>query len=163
MIKLRRVASCVTVAALFLFLSGLTPLKQISTPKELAGLKLIKAARGKDAITQVNQLHGKSIPVKDALVATYQGPGAQALLWVGEVESEERAASFPQRMAAAIERGGTPFSDLKVMEIGDKKVYSAVGQGKNHYFYASSNKIIWVEAQGTQAAMALHKVFSLFK
>ena len=50
-------------------------------PKRLGDLQLLHASQGKEALQEINRLHGKEISAEDGYMAHYEKDGAVAMLY----------------------------------------------------------------------------------
>ena len=50
-------------------------------PKSLGNLPLLHASQGKEALQEINRLHGKEVGTEDGYVAHYEKDGAVAMLY----------------------------------------------------------------------------------
>ncbi|MBI2916965.1 MAG: hypothetical protein HYY01_03140 [Chloroflexi bacterium] len=123
--------------------------RRAGIPEKVGELELVSKVEGEAAIAQVGRLHGTDIALKDAYIAKYAHSGLQLTAWVGKAEDTTAAAELLRRMVEGINRGGSPFSNLRQQRIEDQGVYQVDGPGGRHYFYASDNKVIWLTLEGT--------------
>jgi len=144
-----------SLMAFALFLAGGVREGWAEPPKRLGELELVHALRGEEALQAINRLHGKEVAGKEAYVAHYEKDGAVAMLYVSKASSPGQATSQVKRMAERIQQGNTPFSHLKASERGGMTVYSALGEGRVHYFYRKGSKVIWLAADPPVARQAL--------
>lgn len=138
-----------------LFLAGGIGGGWAEPPKRLGELELVHALRGEEALQAINRLHGKEVAGKEVYVAHYEKDGVVAILYVSKASSSGQAASQVKRMVERIQQGNTPFYHLKASEQGETTVYSALGEGRIHYFYRKGSKVIWLAADPPVARQAL--------
>lgn len=124
-------------------------------PESLAGLKLVHATAGKEALEQINRLHGKEVGAQAAYVAHYESDGAVAMLYATQASSTAEARRQLEQMSARIQRGATPFSDHKTSREGGITLHSALEQGQAHYFYRRDASVLWLAADAAVARQAL--------
>lgn len=130
-------------------------------PETLAGLRLTRAMIGPDALAEFAQLHGKGFDLAGGYMAHYGKD--EALLWVGQAKTVEAATDMVAQMAQKIGPDNAMFKDLQGLDIGGKTLYSANGQGQQHFFYAVNDKIVWLGANPEIAPDALHSLWSAVK
>ena len=134
-------------------LAGAAP--QLQPPVSLGDLKLLHASHGKEALEEINRLHGKDIGAKAGYVAHYENEGAAAMVYVAEASSTDQATRQIDQMRARIQRGDTPFSGLKTLTAAGTTLYSVLGQGQTHYFYRQEANVLWLAADAPVAKQSL--------
>ncbi|MEE8174085.1 MAG: hypothetical protein V3T71_02055, partial [Dehalococcoidia bacterium] len=90
----------------------------------------------------------------DGYIAQYRADGDSAMVWVGQAESSSAAKELLERMTERIADGNESFRNLEEMVIGGKEVYSVLGGGERHYYYRSSDRVIWLSI-GASEPLAL--------
>jgi cytochrome c-type biogenesis protein CcmH len=128
---------------------------ELQPPKSLGGLELLHASQGKEALEEINRLHGKELSAKGGYVAHYEKNGAAAMLYLAQASSTDDAARQLNQMSARIRRGDTPFNQLTKSRQGEITVYSALGQGQRHYFYRRDASVLWLAADAAVAKQSL--------
>ena len=113
-------------------------------PKRLGSLPLLHASQGKEALQEINRLHGKEVGTEDGYVAHYEKDGAAAMLYLAQASSKDQAARQLKQMSDRIQKGGSPFYHLKTSKQGETTLYSALGQGQIHYFYQRDSNVVWL-------------------
>jgi cytochrome c-type biogenesis protein CcmI len=134
---------------------------QLQPPGALGDLKLLHASRGKEALEEINRLHGKELGAKAGYVAHYEKEGAAAMIYLAEASSADEAARQVDQMRTRIQRGDTPFSGLKTLTAGKTTLYSVLGQGQTHYFYRKEASVLWLAADAPVAKQSLAALVSL--
>ena len=124
-------------------------------PKRLGSLPLLHASQGKEALQEINRLHGKEISAKDGYMAHYEKDGAAAMLYLAQASSTAQAARQLKQMSDLIQRGGSPFYHLKTSKQGEITLYSALGQGQIHYFYQRDSSVVWLAVDAPVAKQAM--------
>lgn len=130
-------------------------------PAKLGLLSLTQAMTGTEALAEFAQLHGKGFDLIGGYMAHYGKD--QALLWVGQAKDDKAATDMVAQMAQKIGPDNPMFKDLQALDMGGRTLYSAVGQGQQHFFYAVNDKIVWLAAKAEQAPDALHSLWSAVK
>ena len=143
------------LTALALLLAGYGGAVRAEPPKSLGDLKLLHALHGKDALREINRLHGKEIDGNDGYVAHYEKDGAVAMLYLAQASSTAQAARQLKQMSDRIQRGDSPFYHLKTSRQGEITLYSALGQGQIHYFYQRDSSVLWLAVDARVAKRAL--------
>lgn len=124
-------------------------------PRRLGNLQLLHASQGKEALREINRLHGKEVSAEDGYVAHYEKDGAVAMLYLSRASSTAQAARQLKQMSDRIQRGGSPFFHLKTSKQGDITLYSALGQGQIHYFYQRDSSVLWLAVDALVAKQTL--------
>lgn len=132
-------------------------------PAKLGALTLTQTTMGADALAEFAQLHGKGFDLVSGYRADYSGEGKPATLWVGQAKDAQSAQDMVEEMATKIGAGNAMFTDLQTLDIGGRTLFSVNGQGQQHYFYASNDKIVWIALDPSQALDALHSIWSAVK
>jgi len=154
----RSVGTMVGFAVLVFFLAAYAQAAQLEPPKAVGELQLAHALRGEEALQAIDRLHGKGLAATDAYVAHYERNGLVAMLYVSRPARSPMAGAQVEKMAAGIRAGKTPFSQLKSDERNGTTVYSAVGEGQNHYFYRRGKDVIWIAADPPVAKEVLESL-----
>ncbi len=132
-------------------------------PAKLGALTLTQTTMGADALAEFAQLHGKGFDLVSGYRANYSGEGKQATLWVGQAKDSQAAQDMVLEMATKIGAGNAMFTNLQPLVIGERTLFSVDGQGQEHFFYASNDKIVWIALDPSQALDALHSIWSAVK
>jgi len=143
------------LAALAVLLAGYGGAARAEPPRNLGGLKLLHASQGKEALQEINRLHGKEVAAQYGYVAHYEKSGAAAMLYVSRASSPAQAGRQLEQMSKRIESGGTPFYHLKASKQGIITLYSALGQGQVHYFYQRGSSVMWLAVDPPVAKQTL--------
>jgi hypothetical protein len=130
-------------------------------PAKLGSLGLTQTMTGTEALAEFTQLHGKGFDLTGGYMAHYGKD--QALLWVGQAKDAASAQKMLDEMAQKIGPDNAMFKDMQALNISGSTLYSAVGQGQQHFFYAVNDKIVWLAANADQAPDALHSLWSAVK
>ena len=154
----RNVRTLAGLAAWAFFLVGYAQAAQLEPANTLGALKLAHALRGKEALQAIDRLHGKKVAAIDGYVARYERNGLVAMLYVSRPSSPSMAGAQIEKMAAGITTGKTPFSHLKSSERDGTTVYSALGEGRIHYFYRRGADVIWLAADPAVAREVVNKL-----
>lgn len=126
-------------------------------PAEVDGAARTEFLSGEAGRHAVNKLHGKTIKVEDAAVATYGGghpPAAQVL-----VSRASNAAEAREQLAVMVERmlrGPSPFTPPKAERRSGVDVYRTEGLGMIHLLWTRGDLAWWVSVlpEREQAFMA---------
>ena len=138
-----------------------TMLNKDGIPAKLGSLELTQTMTGTEALAEFAQLHGKGLDLTGGYMAHYGKD--QALLWVGQAKDPASAHTLLDEMVQKIGPDNAMFKDLQALDISGSTLYSAVGQGQQHFFYAVNDKIVWLAANADQAPDALHSLWSAVK
>jgi hypothetical protein len=127
----------------------------LEVPGELAGLALAHSQQGAEARAQIEQLHGKSIPIRDGFVAHYGTQPPVAMLYVSQAQDEGVARQQVEQMTMRIQASNGPFTHLRESTRFGMRVYSTLGQGQVHYYFRRGSTVVWVAADPIIAQPAL--------
>ena len=130
-------------------------------PAKLGTLALTQTMTGTEALAEFAQLHGKGFDLVTGYMAHYGKD--QAILWVGQAKDNGSAQTMLDEMAQKIGPDNAMFKDLQPLDISGRTLYSAMGQGQQHFFYAVNDKIVWLAANAELAPDALHSLWSAVK
>jgi hypothetical protein len=143
------------VLALLLLVGFVPPARALDVPQELAGLPLAHSQQGAAAQAEIEQLHGKPIPIKDGYVAHYGTQPPAAMLYVSQARDEKIAQQQVAQMTARIRASNGPFHHLRESTRFGLTVYSTLGQGQVHYYFRRGATVVWVAADPRIAQPAL--------
>ncbi len=129
-------------------------------PGALGDLPLLHASDGREALEEINRLHGKDLGAIAGYVAHYEKDGTVAMIYLARAASDDQAARQVERMRATIQRGDTPFSELRTVNEKGRKLYSALGEGRRHFFYRQGADVLWLAADAPAAGQALAALVS---
>ncbi len=133
-------------------------LNSAGVPATLGTLPLAQVITGAAALAEFAQLHGEGFDLLGGYKAQY-GQG-QAVLWVAQAKNSATAQTMLDQMAAKIGPNNPVFQNLTVLDISGRTLYSAVGEGQQHFFYAVNDKLVWLPAAPEQAPDVLHSLWS---
>jgi|GEM_PF-2789170 hypothetical protein len=136
-------------------------LNQQGIPSKAGSLTLTQTMTGTQALAEFAQLHGKGFDLVTGYMAHYGKD--EALLWVGQARDDKAAVDMVAQMAEKIGPDNAMFKDLNELNISGRLLYSAMGQGQQHFFYAVNDKIVWLASVPAQGADALHSLWSAVK
>jgi hypothetical protein len=129
-------------------------------PAQLGALKLTGSVTGTGALAEFAQLHGKGFDLLGGYRADYRAGDSRGTLWVAQTKDAAAAQAMLDDMARKIGPNNAMFTDLQQMNIGGRVLYSAEGQGQQHFFYARNDKLVWFAADPAQAADAFHALWA---
>ncbi len=130
-------------------------------PSKLSTLSLTQTMTGTEALAEFSKLHGEQLDLLGGYMAHYGKD--QALLWVAQAKDSASAETLLDEMAQKIGPDNQMFTDLQALNISGRTLYSANGQGQEHFFYAVNDKVVWVAASPEQAPDVLHSLWSVVK
>ena len=145
----------VVLTTLALLPAGYGGAVRAGPPESLGDLRLLHSTEGKEALREINRLHGKDLGARDGYVAHYQKDGVVAMLYLAQASSTGQAGRQLERMSDRIKRGASPFYHLKTSRQGEITLYSALGQGQVHYFYQRDSSVVWLAVDAPVAQQTL--------
>ncbi|MBI4674546.1 MAG: hypothetical protein HY741_23115 [Chloroflexi bacterium] len=132
-------------------------------PEKLAVFALTNSVLGKDALAEFEKLHGQGFDLVGGYRADYVSGDKSATLWVGQAKDAASAEQMTKTMAGKIGADNRMFTDLQELEIGSRRMYSVNGQGQQHFFYATGDKVVWLAIDSAYAPDALHSLWGAVK
>ncbi len=141
--------------------SGPGPVQSGAIPEQLAGLEQVQLVTGEEARRQVDQLHGLSIPVKDAYVVTYAGGQEKVVLWVTVSGTAREAEELLSKMVEKMQDTEN-FTPPQAFQVRNQVIYSSSGIGMNHYFFARGKELFWVAVSSSRDADIVAEVIHTF-
>lgn len=132
-------------------------------PEKIGALALTNAALGKEALVEFEKLHGKGFDLVGGFRADYRNGESRATLWVGRAQNARAAAQMTKTMAEKIGAGNKMFTDLAKLSIAGRLLYTVNGQGQQHFFYTTSDKIVWLSIDPALAPEAMHSLWGAVK
>lgn len=117
-------------------------------PQELGTLKLDSKIEGDEALRQVSQLHGVNVELVSAVIATYSHSAESVKVWSGRAADAASATELVNRMVQAIQKGTSPFTNMRQITVQGSNVYQLEGPGGDHFFYISPKapeRVIWLQ------------------
>ncbi len=138
---------------------------EVAVPQAMAGLPLTQKAVGPDAVAEVSRLHGKEFPLISGAMAAY-GEGA-VVLWVSGAPASPIAAEMVRAMTDKIAEASagparSPFTPLGGRQMNGRTVYELSGMGQRHFYFQSSNLVIWLAADDSIAESALDETLQFY-
>jgi len=129
-------------------------------PAALAGSTRTELTTGAEAVAQIQSLHLSDLVLVDGIIAVYGSQ--QAVVWVAETDSISMAAALLASMETNIAQGGTQFTAASVLNFGGRDVYEVEGLGQLHFYFQSSEKVIWLSADQGVAEQALIELMKFY-
>ncbi len=117
-----------------------------SFPGEIKGYRLLKLVKGKEALREINRLHGKRIQAVKGAIAVYVEENKRAMIWVSQAPSEEVASQQVKLMINKMNKGGSPFFHFSTGRIGCLSFLHFLGLGQEHYLFAKGTSVYWISA-----------------
>ncbi|MDP2729914.1 MAG: hypothetical protein Q8O55_05480 [Dehalococcoidales bacterium] len=171
LLQLLIVAVLMTAIGISFGLNVLAPRNIEGVPEELGGMKLASFTDGEQALAQISQLHGTSIELVNAYIASYShdfnpyhNDDSQVTVWAGKTGNKDEAVKLTERMSEAIKRGDSPFSNLQQLTLDGHEVFQVTGPSGEHFFYVSpkTDMVIWLTIKAPTARYILQESFENF-
>lgn len=134
----------------WLSLRAATDAPSSTVPEQLGGLPLASQVTGPEAVSGMWQMHGGDVGVIDGYIARYGAEGNGATVWLGQAENSSAAEELLQRMTDGIADGNPDFRNLEETVVDGRVVYSVLGGGERHYYYSTTDKVIWLAVDTSQ-------------
>ena len=127
-------------------------------PQTIGGLPLAgPVVTGDQAMAMLNDLHGTTISVKDAYMATYGGGTRQVLLWLSRLPSDVEAQALLTAMNDKMPHSHA-FTDHREIKMGEQVYHYVRGMGMDNYYFREKNLVVWVGVQGVDPIAVLSEV-----
>ena len=128
----------------------------VTLPAMLAGLPLSEQVTGREALAEIERLHGKGFALTDGTVARYGG--GTATLWVSSTWMPFLAARQVEAMTDRIAEGRSPFSPTGTREVEGTTVYALAGMGQVHYYCQLNKRVVWLSVSPQFAEQSLEEL-----
>lgn len=116
----------------------------VEVPESWQSFARTALVRGKEALGEIDRLHGKSIKVHDGYRADFAYGQEQFTLWVATVGSPAEARHMLDQMVERIGPSNKMFSRPELITRGEPKMYRSIGMGQSHFYYAKGAAVYWV-------------------
>jgi len=114
---------------------------ETGAPQEIAGYRLQGTLSGSEAVASMERLHGEEIGIVTGWIARYEDGGT---IWLAEAADNETAGRLVQAMTDRIADGNESFTRLQTAKHEGLTIYSVLGQGQRHYYYAQDRQLVWI-------------------
>jgi len=131
-------------------------------PQMVAGLPLIQADYGPEAVAEVTRLHGQSFPLSSGAFGMYGRDGNMAMLWVTGTPASLIASRMVMAMEESIGKSESPFTPTGSQEINGRTVYELTGMGQSHYYFRSGSIVVWLTADEVIDDTALMETLAFY-
>ncbi|MBI2907395.1 MAG: hypothetical protein HYX92_07060 [Chloroflexi bacterium] len=133
------------LAAILMSMRGSTS-QTLAVPEIFAGMRLMKQVEGKEAVAQMNKLHGTDIGVISGYLADYAGdrPTQRMTVWSGKTRDDATAAELLRVMTGKIAAGNPVFTGLEKLTLEGKTVYTVKSGDGTHFYYQSRDAVVWL-------------------
>lgn len=146
---------CFVVVLVLAACAGNTELSLL-LPEKIGSFVRTEVVSGKEAMTQVNKLHGTIIRAEDAVIGTYQGPGTPLQIWISRAESEKEARRQTGEMVHLMyENPKSPFKWRKRIDFRGVAVYPFMGMDQTHLVFQIGDRVYWLSVNREQEQNAL--------
>lgn len=115
-------------------------------PPFLAELPQVSHIEGEPAFAELQQLHGRRVPLVNAFILRYERDSRYIKLWISVSSAAEEASALEARMTATLSRTGM-YTAAQPFLVGEKTVYGTVDTHVKtlNYYFASGPEVIWLE------------------
>ncbi len=134
----------------------------VDLPETIAGLPLIQASYGPEAVAEVTRLHDKQFPLSSGAFGMYGDGTHMAMLWVTGAPMRFIAARMLSDMERSIAEGESPFTPIGVREVNGGKIYELTGAGQRHFYFRSGSLLVWLAVDDPLAEAALAQVLAAY-
>ncbi len=126
----------------------------LTVPRSLADQSLTAQKSGPAALEEIESLHGKGFALTDGTVVHY----GDATVWVAKAEDEAAAKTMVDTMTRRIAEGRSPFTPTGTRPINGRTVWTLTGMGQSHFYWQSSDKVVWLAISPAQAEQGLSEL-----
>ncbi|MBI2865303.1 MAG: hypothetical protein HYX94_12160 [Chloroflexi bacterium] len=136
---------------------------ELAVANKIGDLGLIEVQMGREAIAQINQMHGHNVGLRAGYIASYGGGGHNTSVWVARMDNPADAKSLIDQMTDMIRPNKPYFTDLRQVEKEGKTVFSVNSGGQKHYYYQVSNSVVWLSVDGPDPDGVLQNALAVLK
>jgi hypothetical protein len=155
-------AAVVVVGAVWLLLPAFL-LKDLELPKALGSLSLREEVHGEKARSIINKMHGKGVTPKDNMIAAYDNSEGSATVYLSVYDKSTQSQETFTQMVRGIEKGASPFSELRTVSVYGQPVSFCKGFGQAHYFFFIDESVYWITADLAVAEEAATELMRALK
>lgn len=153
---MKQVFLCILLLFVFGCSSGPDDLASLF-PGSIGPMERVKLMTGEEALTAINQLHGKSIHALDGAIGAYQAKGAAgSMVWVsrasGGQAAREQVAIMMEKM---LQSSTSPFANPSDFRRAGVDVYQLEGMGQLHSLYSTGELVWWIAAEEADMGLLL--------
>jgi hypothetical protein len=130
-------------------------------PREVAGKQASRMSIGWQAAGEVSRLHGKGFPLNTAGVGDY-GSDRSITIWATGAPLKVMAGRMVIRMQDKISEGNSPFTPLGERRHAGRNIYELEGMGQKHFYFQSSNLVVWLAVNADLAEQALSETLEFY-
>jgi hypothetical protein len=123
-------------------------------PDSLVDLPIKTHAFGRQAVGEINQLHGLEFPLLSGAVGHY-GDQGQTTLWISGAPNPSMADKLTAKMVERIAEGDSPFRPTNERQDENRTIYALDGHGQKHFYFRSGKLVVWLAADVEIADQAL--------
>lgn len=133
------------LAALFLFiLIQSCSKKKEFPPEKVNDLILVKTISGIEAKNYINKLHFQPVTENENLIAYYENPSGQAIVYVTFYSNSKDAENDFQKMTEKISPENSVFIYPQFFTFEENRIYKCFGMGMTHFVFALNKKLYWI-------------------
>jgi hypothetical protein len=137
--------------------------KDLELPKALGSLVLREEVQGAKAQAIINKMHGKGVTPKDNMIAAYENGDGSATVYLSVYTNQAESQETIAQMVRGIEKGTSPFSELRTITIRGQEMSFCMGFGQTHYFFYIDNSVYWMTADFAVAEEAASELVRALK
>jgi hypothetical protein len=131
-------------------------------PDRVAGLPLVQASYGPEAVAEVTRLHDQSFPLSSGAFGMYGRDGSMVMLWVTGTPAKFVAERIVAAMEKSIGEAESPFTPTGSQEVNGRTIYELTGMGQSHYYFRSGSIVIWLAADEAIDDIALTEILAFY-
>jgi hypothetical protein len=122
------------------------PIRTREFPASLAQLPQVSHVEGEQAFAELEQLHGRRVPLVNAYILRYERLDRYVKLWISVSATEAEAHDLEAKMTAVLPRTGM-YTAAQTIEVQGKILYGTFDTHVKtiNYYFTSGPEVIWLE------------------
>lgn len=129
-------------------------------PDKIAGLELKETKTGKESAQSINILHDKKVSGLENIVASYEGSGFKADLFLSTFQDTMTAIQSFHSMMKGVSKDTVNYAHFTPRLIGGHNVIMVLGTRQAHYFYTIGKEVYWLQADYDVAEQAISELLT---
>jgi hypothetical protein len=131
-------------------------------PAELLDLEINSAVYGREAVGQINRLHGQEFKLSRGAVG-YYGQGRHATLWVAGTPFAYQAPAVLAAMQRSLNSGRFPYQPAGQVQIDGVTVEMLQGVDSLHFYFQNGPYVVWLQADPDFAQEFLAEAVAFYR
>lgn len=136
----------------------LKPSAVVELPNRIGSLQQVRLLEGEKADAILNQMHDKDVTPETNKIGMYSGAEGGAVVYLSVYNSDDDANAAFAQMTRSIEHGNLLFTGYRKVRFGKIDASFCVGQGQDHYFFVSGDRLYWLAADNVIAEKVVNEL-----